>query len=353
MSGLSTTDPEIFEAIQNETRRQAFTLEMIASENFVKEEILEAQGSVLTNKYAEGYPGRRYYGGCEHVDVAERLAIGRAKELFGAEHANVQPHSGTQANTAVYVSQIQPGDAILGMDLSHGGHLSHGHPLNISGRLYKVSAYGVNRDSERVEPDEVRKIAKETKPRIIVAGWSAYPRILDFASFRDIADEVGAILMTDMAHFAGLVAGGVHPSPVRFARVATEGRVYGIDIESNLVDYLNARAAREKLPNLKRAVDVLGPIRQRRGTGPAHGYQKTSAKILDLLRPDSPPAPRRIHLVPSRPLAPPPVKTIHRSARSGAVGARLAAPALAHRSARGMLLSSASPLIGAPRSKRD
>ena len=214
MSHLSDADPEIYETVVNETRRQAFTLEMIASENFVSEAVLEAQGSVLTNKYAEGYPGKRYYGGCEFVDVAESLAIERAKELFGAEHANVQPHSGTQANTAVYISQLKPGDTILGMDLSHGGHLSHGHPLNISGRLYNVAAYGVNRDSERVEMDELMKIAKEAKPKIIIAGWSAYTRILDFAAFREIADEVGALLMTDMAHFAGMVAAGVHPSPV-------------------------------------------------------------------------------------------------------------------------------------------
>ena len=214
MSALSKTDPEIYEAVVNETRRQAFTLEMIASENFVSEAVLEAQGSVLTNKYAEGYPGKRYYGGCEFVDVAESLAIERAKELFGAEHANVQPHSGTQANTAVYISQLEPGDTILGMDLAHGGHLSHGHPINISGRLYNVVSYGVSRDSERVEMEELMKIAKESRPKIIIAGWSAYPRVLDFAAFRKIADEVGALLMTDMAHFAGMVAAGVHPSPV-------------------------------------------------------------------------------------------------------------------------------------------
>ena len=183
--------------------------------------MLEAQGSVLTNKYAEGYPGKRYYGGCEFVDVAETLAIERAKELFGAEHANVQPHSGTQANTAVYISQLKPGDTILGMDLSHGGHLSHGHPINISGRLYNVAAYGVNRDSERVEMDELMKIAKEARPKIIIAGWSAYTRILDFAAFRNIADEVGALLMTDMAHFAGMVAAGVHPSPVPYSDFVT------------------------------------------------------------------------------------------------------------------------------------
>jgi len=218
---LSNTDPEIFEAIRNETKRQSTTLEMIASENFVSEAVLEAQGSVLTNKYAEGYPGKRYYGGCEFVDVAESLAIERAKTLFGVDHANVQPHSGTQANTAVYMAALKPGDTILGMNLSHGGHLSHGHPLNISGRLYKVAAYGVNRDTERVEADELMALAKEHRPKLIIAGWSAYPRVLDFAAFRRAADEVGAVLMTDMAHFAGLVAAGIHPSPVPYSEYVT------------------------------------------------------------------------------------------------------------------------------------
>jgi glycine hydroxymethyltransferase len=218
---LSTTDPEIFEAVKNETNRQAFTLEMIASENFVSEAVLEAQGSVLTNKYAEGYPGKRYYGGCEFVDVAESLAIERAKKLFGVDHANVQPHSGTQANTAVFLAALKPGDTILGMNLSHGGHLSHGHPLNISGRLFKVAAYGVNKDTERVEADELLRIARESGPKLIIAGWSAYPRVLDFAAFRKAADEVGALLMTDMAHFAGLVAAGIHPSPVPYSDFVT------------------------------------------------------------------------------------------------------------------------------------
>ena len=221
MSKLLETDPEIHEAILNETRRQVFTLEMIASENFVEEAVLEAQGSVLTNKYAEGYPGRRYYGGCEFVDIAESLAIERAMKLFGAEHANVQPHSGTQANTAVYVATLKPGDTILGMNLSHGGHLTHGHPLNISGKLYNVAAYGVNRETERVDFGDLMKIAKESRPKLIIAGWSAYPRILDFAEFRKVADEVGAVLMTDMAHFAGLVAAGFHPSPVPHSEFVT------------------------------------------------------------------------------------------------------------------------------------
>ena len=221
MSKLLETDPEIHEAILNETRRQVFTLEMIASENFIEEAVLEAQGSVLTNKYAEGYPGRRYYGGCEFVDIAESLAIERAITLFGAEHANVQPHSGTQANTAVFVATLKPGDTILGMNLSHGGHLTHGHPLNISGKLYNVAAYGVNRETERVDFGDLMKIAKESRPKLIIAGWSAYPRILDFAEFRKVADEVGAVLMTDMAHFAGLVAAGFHPSPVPHSEFVT------------------------------------------------------------------------------------------------------------------------------------
>ena len=221
MSKLLEADPEIHEAILNETRRQVFTLEMIASENFIEEAVLEAQGSVLTNKYAEGYPGRRYYGGCEFVDIAESLAIERAMKLFGAEHANVQPHSGTQANTAVYVATLKPGDTILGMNLSHGGHLTHGHPLNISGKLYNVAAYGVNRETERVDFGDLMKIAKESRPKLIIAGWSAYPRILDFAEFRKVADEVGAVLMTDMAHFAGLVAAGFHPSPVPHSEFVT------------------------------------------------------------------------------------------------------------------------------------
>ena len=221
MSKLLETDPEIHEAILNETRRQVFTLEMIASENFIEEAVLEAQGSVLTNKYAEGYPGRRYYGGCEFVDIAESLAIERAMKLCEAEHANVQPHSGTQANTAVFVATLKPGDTILGMNLSHGGHLTHGHPLNISGKLYNVAAYGVNRETERVDFGDLMKIAKESRPKLIIAGWSAYPRILDFAEFRKVADEVGAVLMTDMAHFAGLVAAGFHPSPVPHSEFVT------------------------------------------------------------------------------------------------------------------------------------
>jgi len=211
---LRETDPEIYKSIQDETRRQSSTLEMIASENFVDEAVMEAQGSTMTNKYAEGYPGRRYYGGCEFVDVAEELARERAKKLFGADHVNVQPHSGSQANTSVYMATLEPGDTIMGMNLSHGGHLTHGHPMSISGKYFNVASYGVNRDSERVEEEEVMSVAKESKPKIIIAGWSAYPRILDFEMFRKVADEVGAILMTDMAHFAGLVATGLHPSPV-------------------------------------------------------------------------------------------------------------------------------------------
>jgi glycine hydroxymethyltransferase len=218
---LSEVDPEIARVLQQELERQRHTLEMIASENFAPRAVLEAQGSVLTNKYAEGYPGRRYYGGCEYVDVAEELARTRAKELFGAEHANVQPHAGAQANAAVMHALIRPGDTILGLELAHGGHLTHGMKINFSGRLYDVAAYGVDPQTFLVDMDEVRRIAHERRPKLIIAGWSAYPRQLDFAAFREVADEVGALLMVDMAHFAGLVAAGLHPSPVPHADVVT------------------------------------------------------------------------------------------------------------------------------------
>ena len=218
---LADIDPEIAEAIGLELERQQRTLEMIASENFVPQAILECQGSVLTNKYAEGYPGRRYYGGCEHVDTIEQLAIDRAKELFGAEHANVQPHAGAQANASVYHALLQPGDTIMGLALPHGGHLSHGMKLNVSGRLYDIAPYEVSPEDHRIDMDEVERIAHERRPKLLLAGWSAYSRFLDFERFRAIADEVGAILMVDMAHFAGLVAGGVHPNPVPFADVVT------------------------------------------------------------------------------------------------------------------------------------
>jgi glycine hydroxymethyltransferase len=218
---LADIDPEIADAIALELDRQQRTLEMIASENFVPQSILECQGSVLTNKYAEGYPGRRYYGGCEHIDVIEQLAIDRAKALFGAEHANVQPHAGAQANASVYHALLQPGDTIMGLALPHGGHLSHGMKLNVSGRLYDIAPYEVSPETHRIEMDEVERIARERRPKLLLAGWSAYPRFLDFERFRAIADEVGAILMVDMAHFAGLVAGGVHPNPVPYADVVT------------------------------------------------------------------------------------------------------------------------------------
>jgi glycine hydroxymethyltransferase len=211
---LAEVDPEIAEALAGELHRQQGTLEMIASENFVPRAVLECQGSVLTNKYAEGYPGRRYYGGCEWVDVSEQLAIDRAKELFGAEHANVQPHSGAQANTAVYHALLEPGETIMGLALAHGGHLTHGMRINVSGRLYEIAAYEVDRESSLIDMDEVARIARERRPKLLLAGWSAYPRQLDFERFREIADEVGALLMVDMAHFAGLVAAGLHPSPV-------------------------------------------------------------------------------------------------------------------------------------------
>lgn len=211
---LAEVDPEIAEVLRGELEREQSTLEMIASENFVPRAVLECQGSVLTNKYAEGYPGRRYYGGCEWVDVSEQLAIDRAKALFGAEHANVQPHSGAQANTAVYHALLQPGDTIMGLSLAHGGHLTHGMKINVSGRLYDIAAYEVDRESSLIDMDEVARIARERRPKLLLAGWSAYPRQLDFARFREIADEVGALLMVDMAHFAGLVAAGLHPNPI-------------------------------------------------------------------------------------------------------------------------------------------
>ena len=218
---LADTDPEVHGAISAELTRQQTTLEMIASENFAPVSVMQAQGSVLTNKYAEGYPGRRYYGGCEHVDVIEQLAIDRLKALFGAEYANVQPHSGAQANAAAMSALLEPGDTILGLDLAHGGHLTHGMRLNFSGKLYDVAAYHVRADDHLVDMAEVRRLAHERRPRLIVAGWSAYPRQLDFAEFRRIADEVGAYLMVDMAHFAGLVAAGLHPSPVPHSHVVT------------------------------------------------------------------------------------------------------------------------------------
>ncbi|MFJ2187386.1 serine hydroxymethyltransferase [Kitasatospora sp. NPDC087861] len=218
---LHALDPEIAAAVDAELHRQQTTLEMIASENFAPVAVMEAQGSVLTNKYAEGYPGRRYYGGCEHVDVVEQIAIDRIKALFGAEHANVQPHSGAQANAAAMFALIQPGDTILGLSLAHGGHLTHGMKINFSGKLYHVAAYHVDEKTGLVDMAEVERLAKEHQPKLIIAGWSAYPRQLDFAEFRRIADEVGALLMVDMAHFAGLVAAGLHPNPVPYADVVT------------------------------------------------------------------------------------------------------------------------------------
>jgi glycine hydroxymethyltransferase len=218
---LADVDPEVADAMERELGRQRTTLEMIASENFVPQAVLEAQGSVLTNKYAEGYPGKRYYGGCEFVDIVEQLAIDRAKALFGAEHANVQPHAGAQANTSVYHALLTPGDTIMGLSLPHGGHLSHGMKINVSGRLYDIAPYEVSPETHRIDMDEVERIAKERRPKLLLAGWSAYSRQLDFERFRAIADEVGALLMVDMAHFAGLVAAGLHPSPVPYADVVT------------------------------------------------------------------------------------------------------------------------------------
>jgi glycine hydroxymethyltransferase len=218
---LSEDDPEIAQAIAHEAQRQHEGLELIASENFVSMAVLQAAGSVFTNKYAEGYPGKRYYGGCEFADVVENLARDRAKQLFGSEHANVQPHSGSQANMAAYMSLLQPGDAILGLNLAHGGHLTHGHPLNFSGKMYKIIPYGVRKDTETIDYDELQQIAERERPKLIVGGGSAYARIIDFARMRQIADKVEAKYMVDMAHFAGLVAGGVHPSPVPHCHVVT------------------------------------------------------------------------------------------------------------------------------------
>ncbi|GAA2099873.1 serine hydroxymethyltransferase [Streptomyces albiaxialis] len=220
-SSLHEVDPDVAAAVDSELHRQQSTLEMIASENFAAVAAMEAQGSVLTNKYAEGYPGRRYYGGCEYVDVVERLARDRIKELFGAEAANVQPHSGAQANAAAMFALLKPGDTIMGLDLAHGGHLTHGMKINFSGKLYNVVAYQVDAETGQVDMDQVAELAREHRPQMIIAGWSAYPRQLDFAAFRKVADEVGALLMVDMAHFAGLVAAGLHPSPVPYADVVT------------------------------------------------------------------------------------------------------------------------------------
>ncbi len=221
MENLLKTDPEIFEAVVKEYERQFYNLEMIASENFTSLAVMEATGSVLTNKYAEGLPGKRYYGGCEFVDIAENLAIERAKKLFGAEHANVQPHSGSQANMAVYFAVLKPGDTIMGMDLAHGGHLTHGAKVNFSGKLYNVVHYGVDPETHLIDYDRIYQLAKEHKPKLIVGGASAYPRVIDWAKLREIADDVGALLMVDMAHYAGLIAGGVYPNPVPYAQFVT------------------------------------------------------------------------------------------------------------------------------------
>ena len=221
MNELERVDPEIYRVLQQEAERQEHNLELIASENVVSRAVLEAQGSILTNKYAEGYPGKRYYGGCEFVDVAEQLAIDRATALFGADHVNVQPHSGSQANMAVYFSQLSPGDTILSMDLTHGGHLTHGSPVNFSGKFFKVVPYGVRQADERIDYDAMAELARTHRPKMIVVGYSAYPREIDFVPFRRVADEVGAVIMVDIAHFAGLVAAGIHPSPVPHAEFVT------------------------------------------------------------------------------------------------------------------------------------
>ncbi len=221
LNNVKKTDPEVYEAIMGELARQRYKLELIASENIVSEAVLEAQGCVMTNKYAEGYPAKRYYGGCEYVDVAEELAIERAKKLFGADHANVQPHSGSQANMAVYFSILEPGDTYLGMSLPHGGHLSMGSPVNFSGKIYNVVPYGVREDTHRIDYDQLRDLAKKHRPKLVIAGASAYPRIIDYKTFKEVADEVGAFFMVDMAHIAGLIAAGLHPNPVPYADFVT------------------------------------------------------------------------------------------------------------------------------------
>jgi glycine hydroxymethyltransferase len=248
---LSAVDPQVATAIENEQRRQHEGLELIASENFVSEAVLEAMGSVFTNKYAEGYPGKRYYGGCEFADVVENLARDRAKQLFGAEHANVQPHSGSSANMEAYSAIIQPGDTVIGLNLAHGGHLTHGHPLNFSGKTYKIVPYGVTRETETIDYDELERLAVEHQPRLIIGGGSAYPRIIDFARMRQIADKVGAWYLVDMAHFAGLVAGGVHPSPVPHAHIVTttthktlRGPRAGMILSKKLIDVNDPRVER-------------------------------------------------------------------------------------------------------------
>ena len=300
---LADVDPEVAEAIQGELRRQQSTLEMIASENFVPQAILECQGSVLTNKYAEGYPGKRYYGGCEHVDVIEQLAIDRAKALFGAEHANVQPHAGAQANAAVYHALLEPGDTIMGLALPHGGHLTHGMKINVSGRLYDIAPYEVDRETSRIDMDEVERIAKERRPKLILAGWSAYPRFLDFERFRAIADEVGALLMVDMAHFAGLVAAGLHPNPVPHRRRGHHDRPQ---------DARRRPRRRDPLPRGVRQEDQLGRVPRPAGRPARARDRRQGGRAQD----------RRDRAVPRAPAA-------HRRGREGGGRASCSAPATA------------------------
>jgi len=275
-SPLATADPAVFDAIQRETVRQEYNLELIASENYVSEAVLEAQGSVLTNKYAEGYPGKRYYGGCEFVDVVEELAIERACTLFGAEAANVQPHSGSQANMAVYFSVLKPGDTILAMNLSHGGHLTHGSPVNFSGKFFKVVPYGVRESDGRIDLDQVRHLARAESPKMIVVGYSAYPREIDFAPFRAIADEVGAMLMADIAHFAGLVAAGLHPSPVPYCDFITTTTHKTLRGHIGAMRSVGERAGdRRRVLALRRA---RGGARARAVVLPHHGIRRRAAR---------------------------------------------------------------------------
>jgi glycine hydroxymethyltransferase len=269
---LAEIDPQVAGVLSAELDRQRHTLEMIASENFAPRAVLECQGSVLTNKYAEGYPGRRYYGGCENVDVTEQLAIDRARQLFGGDHVNVQPHAGAQANNAVYHALLEPGDRILGLELSHGGHLSHGMRLNVSGRLYDAASYGVDAATGLIEMEEVERVAKAVRPKLMIAGWSAYPRHLDFAEFRRIADEVGALLMVDMSHFAGLVASRLHPNPVPFADVVTTTLHKTLNgPRSGLIICREEHAKKNRFGGLPRSAGRATRARDRRkGRRPGH-----------------------------------------------------------------------------------
>src|SRR5258707_218929 len=330
MQNLVRTDPEVAEAIRNEAGRQGSQLELIASENFVSEAVLEALGTVLTNKYAECYPGKRYYGGCEFVDVAESLAIQRAKQLFAADHANVQPHSGAQANMSVYMTVCQPGDTILGMNLSHGGHLTHGHPLNFSGRYFKVVAYGVRKEDEQIDYEAMAALAREHRPKVLVVGASAYPRTIDFEAVRRAADECGAVVMADMAHIAGLVAAGLHPSPVphaEFVTTTTHKTLRGPQGGHERAQKGTGRPPHLARPPRRRRRDAAGRGQARRDAavrsvpavrGAPRGVRRRPgrARLGRGNRPDPGPARRGAKIMGPCPDWPPPLRSIS-SARAG------------------------------------